>query len=149
MSKKSGRMYQENEDERMKRQKANRKYWAELEIENKYGIKPADIKRMRVIAPKKTHKEPFWWNDVVKKWCLSYTFSLGDFEMAEYWMGFSKDRTIDYYCWLPDLLMDYNFENFLDESEIENEFQRAVQKAWLYRLNWLLDEKVVEAILAY
>ncbi len=124
-------------------------------VENKYNLKPKDIEKAIIINEKRLHKAPFWRNNVVKAWCLSESVipypndTYGTFD-AEYWIGFYDKNAKSYAgkirlnCTVMGDMCNYNFKKFFDFSEIENEIDLELQEKLLTRINWLIDEKIIE-----
>jgi hypothetical protein len=124
-------------------------------VENKYNLKPKDIQKAVVLDYEKLHKEPFWRNDVIQAWCLSDCVRpnpkdhYGTFDL-EYWIGFydndaKKHRgKIKFHCTSYGGMCGYDFKNFFDGKEIENEYDLMLQEKLLSRINWLIDEKIIE-----
>ena len=127
----------------------------EPRVENKYNLKPKDIQKAVIIDYDKLHKSPFWRNDVVQAWCLSETTikNRKDDEYGcynEYWIGFyDKDAKsyagkIRLNCYAYGGMCSYNFKKFFDPKEISCEIDLEIQEKLLKRINWLIDEGIVE-----
>ena len=124
-------------------------------VENKYNLKPKDIQKAVILDYDKLHKHPFWRNDVVQAWCLSETTikNRKDDEYGcynEYWIGFyDKDAKsyagkIRLNCYAYGGMCSYNFKKFFDPKEISCEIDLEIQEKLLKRINWLIDEGIVE-----
>ena len=124
-------------------------------VENKYNLKPKDIQKAVILDYDKLHKSPFWRNDVVQAWCLSETTikNRKDDEYGcynEYWIGFyDKDAKsyagkIRISCYAYGGMCHYNFKKFFDPKEIGCEIDLEIQEKLLSRINWLIDEGIVE-----
>ena len=124
-------------------------------VENKYNLKPKDIQKAVILDYDKLHKPPFWRNDVVQAWCLSETTikNRKDDEYGcynEYWIGFyDKDAKsyagkIQLNCYAYGGMYNYNFKKFFDPKEIGCEIDLEIQEKLLSRINWLIDEGIVE-----
>lgn len=124
-------------------------------IENKYNLKPKDIQKAVILDYDKLHKFPFWRNDVVSAWCLSETTikNRKDEEYCcynEYWIGFyDKDAKvyagkIRLTCYAFGGMCNYNFKKFFDSKEISCEIDLEIQEKLLSRINWLIDEGIIE-----
>ena len=124
-------------------------------VENKYKLKPKDIQKAVILDYDKLHKHPFWRNDVVQAWCLSETTikNRKDDEYGcynEYWIGFyDKDAKaytgkIRLDCSSYGGMCGYNFKKFFDPKEIDCEIDLEIQEKLLKRINWLIDEGIIE-----
>lgn len=121
-------------------------------IENKYNLKPKDIERAIVLDRERLKEEPFWRNDVVKAWCLSWCLSewVGDEDEEYRTLNSSNEYTICFYdsgeiklfCTFMGLFT-YNFKTFFDPGKMENINDLILQENLLNRLNWLIDERIV------
>lgn len=121
-------------------------------VENKYNLKPKDIERATILDYKRLKQPPFWRNNIVKAWCLtggSGKGYYGDF-MDSYWIGFYDKNAKAYAgkirldCTAMEDMYTYNFTKFFDYSEIGNEVDLELQEKLLDRINWLIDEKIIE-----
>lgn len=122
-------------------------------IENKYNLKPEDIKRAVILDPKRLKEKPFWRNEVVHAWCLSGNTvnSKADWEYgtySSYWIGFYDNPAenesrigLSISC-LGDMC-NYGIEEFFKDEDIENEDDLKIQELLLERINWLIDEKII------
>ena len=124
-------------------------------VENKYSLKPKDIQKAIILDYDKLHKSPFWRNDVVQAWCLSETTikNRKDDEYGcynEYWIGFydkdakSSAGKIRLNCYEYGGMCSYNFKKFFDPKEVSCEIDLEIQEKLLKRINWLIDEGIVE-----
>ncbi len=121
-------------------------------VENKYNLKPKDIQKAIVLDYERLHKPPFWRNNIVQAWCLSEGVGKGYYgdSIDSYWIGFyDKDAKsyagkIRLSCNAMEDMCHYNFKKFFDISEIENETDLELQEKLLSRINWLIDEGIVE-----
>ena len=124
-------------------------------IENKYNLKPKDIQKATIIDYEKLTQPPFWRNNVINAWCLSECVrpnprdSYGTYDLG-YWIGFyDKDAKsyagkIRLSCSSYGGMCGYNFKEFFNEKEMENEYDLQLQEKLLDRINWLIDEKIIE-----
>lgn len=117
-------------------------------IENKYNIKPKDIERATVLKPDRLKEEPFWWNSALEAYCLTdntaksnnqYIYGLYN----EYWIGF-YDTKIELKCSAYGGYCNYNFEEFFNPEYMEDEIDLEIQEKLLERINWLIDEGIIE-----
>ena len=124
-------------------------------VENKYNLKPKDIQKAVIIDYDKLHQTPFWRNDVVGAWCLSETTikNAKDDEFgtySKYWIGFyDKDAKsyagkIRMRCSAYGGMCNYKFNTFFNPKDIDNEIDLEIQEKLLSRINWLIDEGIVE-----
>lgn len=124
-------------------------------IENRYNLKPKDIQNATILDYKKLHKPPFWRNDVVQAWCLSEnTIKTRDDDeygcFNEYWIGFYDEDARAYAgkirldCSAYGGMCSYRFRTFFDPEEIDCEIDLEIQEKLLSRINWLIDNKIVE-----
>ncbi len=114
---------------------------------NRYNLKPNDILKAKVIDPEKLKQEPFWRNEQIKAWCLSggaghSAYSGGS--LSSYWIGFYDDGKIKYDISCMEDMCNYKIEEFFNLSDIENEYDETIQIKYLKRLNWLIDEEIIE-----
>ena len=129
-----------------------RKSMRKPKVENKYNLKPKDIQKAIIIDYERLKQHPFWRNDVVQAWCLSDGSGRGCYggHMDSYWIGFyDKDAKayaskIRLSCSSYEDMCNYNFKKFFDYSEIENEVDLELQEKLLSRINWLIDEEIIE-----
>lgn len=121
-------------------------------VENKYNLKPKDIEKAIVLDYERLKQPPFWRNDVVKAWYLTDGSGKGYYGnwMDSYWIGF-YDKNANAYagkirltCSAMEDMCHYNFEKFFDYSEIEHEVDLELQEKLLDRINWLIDERIIE-----
>ena len=113
---------------------------------NRYNLKPNDILKAKVIDPEKLKQEPFWRNEQIKAWCLSGGVGNGTYSGCDssYWIGFYDDGKIDYNMTCMEDMCGYNIEEFFNLSDIENEYDETIQIKYLKKLNWLIDEEIIE-----
>ena len=121
-------------------------------VENKYNLKPKDIERATILDYERLKQPPFWRNNVVKAWCLTGGSGKGYYGdcMDSYWIGFYDKNAKAYAgkirldCTAMEDMCTYNFTKFFDYSEIEHEVDLELQEKLLDRINWLIDEKIIE-----
>lgn len=124
-------------------------------VENKYNLKPKDIQHAKILDYDRLHKPPFWRNNVVQAWCLSDNTcrNAKDREYGcynSYWIGFYDEDAKAYAgkirldCSTYGDMWSYNFKTFFNLKEIENELDLEIQEKLLSRINWLIDEKIIE-----
>ena len=121
-------------------------------VENKYNLKPKDIQKANILDYKKLKQPPFWRNNVVQAWCLSDGTGKGCWGSCvdSYWIGFYDKNAKSYAgkirlsCSACEDMCSYNFKKFFDYSEIENEVDLELQEKLLSRINWLIDEGIIE-----
>ena len=121
-------------------------------VQNKYNLKPKDIEKATILAPERLTQKPFWRNDVVKAWCLSGGSGKGFYNsyIDSYWIGF-YDNDADFYpgkiklsCSSYEDMCSYDFKTFFNPKEIDDEIDLELQERLLDRINWLIDEGIVE-----
>lgn len=121
-------------------------------VKNKYNLKPKDIEKAVILDYDRLHKPPFWRNDVIRAWCLSDGTGKGYYGgwMNSYWIGFYDKNAKSYAgkirlsCSAMEDMFNYNFEKFFDYVEIDNEVDLELQEKLLKRINWLIDEGIIE-----
>ena len=120
-------------------------------VENKYNLKPKDIQKAIILDYERLKQPPFWRNDVVQAWCLSDGSGKGLYgSIDSYWIGFyDKDAKayagkIRLSCTSYEGMCSYDFKKFFDLKEIEYEFDLELQEKLLSRINWLIDEGIIE-----
>jgi len=120
----------------------------EPNVENKYNLKPSDIKNL-VILDREQIKEPlFWRNNVVNAWCISKEFgSKNDFRYGtenSVWIGIydedakSYKNQIRFSCTCYGGMCSYNFNTFFSKN-VKNEYDLQSQEFLLSTINELLD----------
>lgn len=121
-------------------------------VKNKYNLKPKDIQKATILDHERLRHQPFWRNDVIGAWCLSegagsrYQGSWTN----SYWIGFYDDDAKAYAgkirldCSADYDMCSYKFKKFFDYSEIDNEADLELQEKLLDRINWLIEEKIIE-----
>ena len=121
-------------------------------VENKYNLKPKDIQKAVVLDYERLHQKPFWRNNVVGAWCLSGGSGKGYYGgfMNSFWIGFYDEDAKSYAgkirlsCTAYEDMCSYNFKKFFDYSEIEHEIDLELQEKLLEKINWMIDEKIIE-----
>lgn len=121
-------------------------------VKNKYNIKPKDIQKAIILDREKLTQPPFWRNNVVGAWCLSDGSGKGycGGHMSSYWIGFYDEDAKSYAgkirlsCTAYEDMCSYNFKEFFDYREIESEVDLELQEKLLDRINWLIDEGIIE-----
>ena len=124
-------------------------------IENKYHLKPKDIQKAIVLDKERLKERPFWRNDEIGAWCLSASTIKSAIEadvcaFDEYWIGFYDDDAEAYAgqirlaCYAYGGMCSYNFDTFFNPKDIECEMDLEIQEKLLSRINWLIDEKIIE-----
>ena len=91
----------------------------------------------------------------MQAWCLSDNTckNAKDREYGcynSYWIGFYDEDAKAYAgkirldCSTYGDMWSYNFKTFFNSKEIENELDLEIQEKLLSRINWLIDEKIIE-----
>ena len=124
----------------------------EPRVKNKYNLKPKDIEKATILDYERLKQPPFWRNYVVKAWCLSGGSGKGYSGgcMNSYWIGF-YDKDANAYagkirldCSAMEDMCSYNFTTFFNYKDINNEDDLELQEKLLDRINWLIDEGIIE-----
>ena len=124
-------------------------------VENKYNLVPKDIEKAVILDYERLQHPPFWRNHIINAWVLSETTARNNKDREfgtynEYWIGFyDKDAKayagkIRLQCSAYGGMCHYNFSKFYDPKEIECPIDRMIQEKLLARLNWLIDEGIIE-----
>ena len=125
-------------------------------VKNKYNLKPKDIQKAVIIDYNRLKQPPpFWRNDVIGAWCLSETTikNAKDAEFCcynEFWIGFYDQDAKSYAgkiridCSAYGGMCVYNFTTFFNPKDIEGEIDLEIQEKLLSRINWLIDEGIIE-----
>ena len=124
----------------------------EPKVKNKYNLKPKDIQKATILDFERLKQPPFWRNNVVNAWCLSGGTGKGFYGDAidSYWIGFYDQDAKSYAgkirlnCTSCEDMCKYDFKKFFDYREIEHEIDLELQEKLLDRINWLIDEKIIE-----
>ena len=124
-------------------------------VENKYNLKPKDIQKAIILDYERLKQPPFWRNNVVQAWCLSGYIRpnpkdiYGTYDL-EYWIGFYDKNAKSYAgkirlsCSSYGGMCHYNFKSFFNPKEIDCEIDLEIQEKLLSRINWLIDEGIIE-----
>lgn len=120
-------------------------------IENKYNLKPSDIRKMVVIDRERLQENPFWRNNIIHAWCLTGGVGKGLYDsMNDYWIGFYDEDAPAYAgktrfsVSAYEGMCSYKFNTFYRPSDIEILADLEIQEKLLDRMNWLLDEGIVK-----
>ena len=120
-------------------------------VENKYNLKPKDIQKAIILDYEKLKQPPFWRNNVVQAWCLSGGCGNGLYDsINSYWIGFYDNNAkahagkIRLSCTSYEGMCSYKFKKFFDYKEIENEVDLRLQELLLSKINWLIDEGIID-----
>ena len=123
----------------------------EPKVKNKYNLKPKDIQKATILDFERLKQPPFWRNNVIGAWCLSGGAGKGFYgHIDSYWIGFYDEDAKAYVgkirlnCSSYEDMCRYDFKEFFDYREIENEFDLELQEILLDKINWLIDEKIIE-----
>ena len=121
-------------------------------VENKYNLKPKDIQKAVILDYDRLHQSPFWRNNVVGAWCLSGGSGKGCYGgfMDSFWIGFYDEDAKAYAgkirlsCTAYEDMCSYNFKEFFNYEEIEHEVDLELQEKLLEKINWMIDEKIIQ-----
>ena len=116
-------------------------------VKNKYELTISSIKNLQVGDRSKIDKPLFWYNDIIKAWCIYG--SVGKFEDSEFWLGiydedapaYKGEFRFNFTTYMG--MCSYIFEKFYDETEIENNHDWQIQEKFLSVINKLLDEGIL------
>lgn len=119
-------------------------------VSNKYNLTIDKIKKLKVNESKRNLIcEPlFWRNNVISAWCITESFG-NYYACSEYWIGIydvdAKSYKGKFRFYFSSLggMCSYKFKKFFDYSEIENELDLCVQEAFLEKINYLIDNKIL------
>lgn len=121
-----------------------------LKVPNKYNLRPADIRKFKVLDWDRL-KKICWHNNAMKNgdwWChLEGSQSQGQkyCDEDEFWIGFNAENNkVRYNFTSYEGMCHYNFSAFYSPRSIENKYDMNVQVNAMRFLNMLLDEKIVE-----
>ena len=137
-----------------KLKEANKYVMGKPKVENKYHLTMTQIKNLGIANRGKIKEKPFWRNERIYAWCLSgYAGTKKDEAVCAdngYWMGFYDEDAPKYagefqYSFSTyGGMCGYNFEEFFNPDDIECENDLRIQELFLKRINWLLDEGILE-----
>lgn len=121
-------------------------------VKNKYNLKPKDIEKAIIIDREKLHYDPFWRNNVVEAWCLSGGVGKGYFGgwLSSFWIGFYDENAHAYAgkirlsCSAMEDMCSYKFKEFYNPEEIEYPIDLELQELLLEKINWMIDEGIIE-----
>ena len=127
----------------------------EPRVKNKYNLKPKDIENAIVLDYDRIHQSPFWRNDEIQAWCLSGDTCKGlkyfdHCSYDSYWIGFYDKDSKSYPgeirldCSAYGGMCDYNFKTFFSPLEIDCDIDLEIQEKLLSRINWLIDEGIIQ-----
>lgn len=119
---------------------------------NKYNLTLKDIRHL-IPDREKITKEPFWRNNVISAWCLSWNTAYNKYDVGyglydEYWLGvYDTDAKIyagkvRFYFSSFGGMCGYKITKFLKPDEIENKHDLEIQVKFLQRINELIDNGV-------
>ena len=121
-------------------------------VPNKYNLTVKDLKHLVVVDKSKICEPLFWRNNVIDAWCI--TGATKEFKHDcyddEFWIGIYDDTAKSYagkvrVCFSSHGGMcDYKFKKFYNFSEIENELDLQIQELFLEKINYLIDNKILE-----
>ena len=122
-------------------------------VENKYGLTISKAKKLKIGNRDEIKAPLFWRNNAISAWCISgVTGTKRDMQFAtndEFWIGIYD---IDAPSYAGEFrftfnsyggMCGYEFENFFDESEIENENDLSIQEKFISIINELIDKQIL------
>ena len=118
-------------------------------VKNKYNLKFADIRKLKVGDKTKICEPLFWRNNVINAWCIlgSTAKTKADKRYStynEFWIGIYDNGKIRANCYSFGGMCGYNFKNFFDYKDIENESDLEIQEMLLNKINYLIDEGILQ-----
>lgn len=123
-------------------------------VKNKYKLTFSDIKKLKIKDRSKLQEPLFWRNQVISAWCISETTTKNSKDSIygtynDYWIGIfdeesKRKKKIDVMCDAYGGMATYKFKKFFDYSEIENEIDLEIQEKLLAKINFLIDEGILE-----
>lgn len=123
-------------------------------VKNKYKLTFSDIKKLKIKDRSKLQEPLFWRNQVISAWCISETTAKNSKDSIygtynDYWIGIfdeesKRKKKIDVTCDAYGGMATYKFKKFFDYSEIENEIDLEIQEKLLAKINFLIDEGILE-----
>ena len=122
-----------------------------IEDINVHGLTLKNIPTLEVNRKFLNKEHHFWYNTVVKAWCLSGQCGVDSYPICdanEYWLGvYDKPKknngvkiAVHFTCFSG--MCGYTFDKFFDPKEIENEDDYKIQTMFIKRMNELIDEGV-------
>ena len=137
-----------------KQMQANKYVMRDPKVENKYDLTIPQIKKLRIADRSKIKEKPFWRNEQIHAWCLSgHAGTKKDEEFCtgnEYWMGFydedAPEDAGEFQCHVTTYggMCGYDFDEFFMPDDIKCGNDLRIQELFLKRINWLLDEGILE-----
>lgn len=107
-------------------------------VENKYQLTIPKIKKLKVRKSENLKELGFWWNEAVKSWCVIE--EAGD---DSYWIGISEKGKFKFTLDAYEGMCSYNFKEFFRPDDMENEWDLEIQEKFLSKINFLIDEGVL------
>ena len=116
-------------------------------IENKYNLSISSIKNLQIGDRSKICEPLFWHNDNTKSWNIYG--SVGKYEDSEFFLAiydedapkYKGEFRFNFSTYMG--MCAYIFENFYDESEIENNYDWQIQEKFLGVINKLIDKGIL------
>jgi hypothetical protein len=120
-------------------------------VPNKYNLTSADLKKLRIVDRSKLSAPRFWYNNVVKAWCISGGSGKGFYGncIDSFWLGIYDENAKSYAGKVAvnfsasEDMCNYVFEKFYDPNEIECEADLNIQEQFLFVINGLLDDGIL------
>lgn len=120
-------------------------------VENKYNLTVPIIRKLQVGDRSKVGKPGFWRNNVIGAWCISEIAAPSRFgDETSYWIGIYDEDAKAYagkFRFSFEThggMCGYTFTKFFQEKDIDNEWDLIIQKKFLAKINFLLDEGILK-----
>lgn len=118
---------------------------------NKYNLTPKNICKLEVNRKLINKENGFWYNNVIKAWCLSCSVGIDEYPVCdnyEYWLGIydkpNKDKSakieLTFSCWGG--MGTWKFDKFFNFKEIENQDEYGIQYKFIEKMNELIEKGV-------
>lgn len=119
------------------------------QVDNKYNLTMAKIRRLKIADRSKVCKPLFWRNDVIGAWCIIGSAG-SDMDIMfgtdnEFWIGIYDDNAKTYagkfrvYLTSYGGMCGYKFNQFFREKDIQCDNDLRIQEKFLCKINELID----------
>lgn len=123
-------------------------------VENKYNLTIQQCRNLKVRNRDKISEPLFWRNNVISAWCISENVGSKAEQKycddSSYWIGiYDGDANLDAGEFKFNFstyggMCGYNFKEFFKNEEIETDQDLRLQEAFLSKINYLIDEGILE-----